>query len=90
MAVSQIGYSVGEVADMLRVTNHQVLAHIASGVLVAVNVGRKSTRPRWLITEGAINDFLTRRATNFTEDELDKDDLSRLRVRQRSQSGEEG
>ena len=52
-----------ELAKQLRTSWRIVISWIESGELAAVNVARSNARrPRWLIGQDAINDFLRRRA----------------------------
>lgn len=56
--------SVREVAELLGITQHAVLALIRNGDIVAVNVSVKATgRPRWKILPDALEGFLLRRAS---------------------------
>ena len=57
------GYTVANVAARYRVGLHKVLAWIARGELLAVNVASTaSRRPRWLILPEHLQDFERRRS----------------------------
>jgi len=58
-------YIPREVAEIFRVSEEKVLRWIASGELVAFNVAASTSgRPRWRITQEALDDFIrTRSAT---------------------------
>lgn len=59
-------YTVNDIMQRYGVTQHTVLAWIASGELKALNVGvtRGKKKPRWRVTEQAINDFEALREKN--------------------------
>ena len=52
-------YSITDLTERYRVTEHTVLAWIKSGELKAINVGRspKAKKPRWRISKGALEAF---------------------------------
>jgi excisionase family DNA binding protein len=57
-------YSVKQIRERLKVSDPTVLAWIASGELVAINVSRKRGRkPRWRITEESLQAFELLRAS---------------------------
>ena len=51
-----------EVAKLLRVSHHAVLAWIRNGHLIAINLSRGS-RPIFRVSKEALNDFLAARST---------------------------
>lgn len=54
--------TVKQIAELLRIRQHGVLALIHSGDLRAVDVSlRPGGRPRWRIAQGDLDDFLQRR-----------------------------
>jgi excisionase family DNA binding protein len=57
-------YSVSDLAERYGVTPHTVLDWIHSGDLAAINVGRHrgAKKPRWRITQQALEAFENRRA----------------------------
>lgn len=61
-------YSVRDLVQRYGITEHTVLAWIRSGELRAVNVGRTQCKkkPRWRITEEALQEFESRRSTGAT------------------------
>ena len=55
-------YPVKAVAEMMIVDDGKVRGFIQRGELVAINVAHVADgRPRWRISEAALNDFLQRR-----------------------------
>lgn len=60
-AANPLLFTVSEIAQQLGVSNDVVRGHIASGRLVAINVGLGSQRPRWRITPEALDQFLNGR-----------------------------
>jgi excisionase family DNA binding protein len=57
-------YTVQDIQERYGVTDHTVLGWIRSGELRAINVGRRpgARKPRWRITQEALEDFEARRA----------------------------
>ena len=55
--------TVADVARRLVVSDEQVLAHIRSGRLRAINVGLGRQRPRWRIAPEALEEFLSARTS---------------------------
>jgi excisionase family DNA binding protein len=49
------------VAERLGIDAHKVVAWIAAGQLMAVNVSDGAKRPRWRITAAALEQFLLKR-----------------------------
>ena len=66
MSMSVPYHTAQEVANRLCVKVDGVLGFIASGELVAVNVARSRSglKPRWRISEEAVQDFLRSRTTS--------------------------
>ena len=56
-------YSVRDLVQRFRVTEHTILAWISSGELAAINVGVTpgKKKPRWRVTQEALADFERRR-----------------------------
>jgi excisionase family DNA binding protein len=50
-----------QIAERLGIDAHKVVAWIAAGQLVAVNVSDGAKRPRWRIAPEALEQFLRRR-----------------------------
>ena len=68
MAIEPLGRTVGETAQVLRCTSHQVLRHIRDGRLRAINTaGQGRRRPRWLIREKDLNEFLDAQLSTSVE-----------------------
>ena len=63
MHVQHQGYSVAQISEILHCSQHTVREHIACGNLSAVNIATTSVRPRWLIFEQHLQDFIERRST---------------------------
>jgi hypothetical protein len=61
-------YTVQDIRRRYAVTVHTVLGWIRSGELPAVNVGRRpgAKKPRWRITQQALEAFELRRAATHT------------------------
>jgi excisionase family DNA binding protein len=58
-------YSVRDLCDRFQVNEHTVLAWIHSGELKAVNVGVApgKKKPRWRVTQSALDEWLQLRAS---------------------------
>jgi excisionase family DNA binding protein len=57
-------WTVTELARELRMTDDKTRALIQEGSLIAVNVARRGcTRPRFLVSNSAVEEFLSRRRT---------------------------
>ena len=63
MQIQHQSHSVAEIAQILHCSPHTVREHIACGNLSAVNTATTSVRPRWLILEQDLQEFIQRRST---------------------------
>lgn len=57
-------HTVASLAKFLRISDEQVLSHIRAGRIRAVNVGGGVQRPRWRVSEDALQEFLAARTAS--------------------------